>query len=86
VRSNAGEVNERRTKEPVGSPEATVRRHAVVEGDTLTGVAQRYYGDASLWPLIWEHNEGLANPDLIYPGTVLEIPDPRTAVRESDQG
>ncbi|MDR2734006.1 MAG: DUF4398 domain-containing protein [Spirochaetota bacterium] len=33
------------------------------------------YGDASLWPKIWEANKGLIpNPDLIEPGQVFEIP------------
>jgi len=69
------------------TPDPVTREHVVVAGDTLASIAERYYGDASLWPIIWAHNRGradqvgheLADPELIYPGSVLEIPDPETA-------
>ena len=44
-------------------------------GDTMWGLAQRYYGDGSLWPLIWLANAGSnPNPNLIYSGQYLNIP------------
>jgi len=40
------------------------------------------YGDASLWPKIWEANKAqIPNPDLIEPGQVFEIPPPPQADR-----
>ena len=51
-------------------PEIT--RHTVVAGDTLSALAARFYGDASLYPLIAKAN-GVANPNAIHPGQVLVI-------------
>ncbi len=49
--------------------------HTVIRGETLWGLAQRYYQDAFLWPRIWEANRaGVADPHWIYPAQVLVIP------------
>jgi nucleoid-associated protein YgaU len=51
------------------------RVHVVVSGDSLSKIAEREYGDANLWPRIFEANRDLVkNPDLIYPGQKLTIP------------
>ena len=45
------------------------------EGETLSGIAQAFYGDPSLFPRIFEANRNLLeDPDLIFPGQVLRIP------------
>jgi nucleoid-associated protein YgaU len=50
--------------------------HTVVPGDTLSGIAVKYYEDASRWPEIYEANKDLIkNPNLIYPGQTFVIPD-----------
>jgi nucleoid-associated protein YgaU len=50
-------------------------QHTVVAGDNLTAIAQQWYGDGSLWPRIHEANrDQISNPDLIFPGQVLRIP------------
>jgi phage tail protein X len=52
--------------------------HQVVWGDTLSRIAVRYYGEANgyYYPLIILGNPGVTvNPDLIFPGTQLKIPD-----------
>jgi nucleoid-associated protein YgaU len=50
-------------------------QHTVVAGDTLSGIAQQWYGDASLWPRLFEANRHqLTDPDLILVGQVLRIP------------
>jgi nucleoid-associated protein YgaU len=47
----------------------------VQAGDTLAAIAQRFYGDASLFPRIFEANrDQLFDPDLIFPGQTLRIP------------
>lgn len=47
----------------------------VVAGDTLSGIAQQFYGDPSLWPRIFEANrDQIFDPDLIYPGQTLRVP------------
>jgi nucleoid-associated protein YgaU len=48
-------------------------RVVVQSGDTLSGIASRYLGNASLYPQIAQIN-GIANPSRIYPGQVLVLP------------
>jgi nucleoid-associated protein YgaU len=55
------------------APEATF--YTVESGDTLGAIAKRHYGDASRYPEIFEANKPmLKDPNLIYPGQVLRIP------------
>jgi nucleoid-associated protein YgaU len=58
------------TEETIGEQTYTVQK-----GDTLSHVAQQFYGKASGWNRIFEANrDQLDNPDLIQPGQVLKIP------------
>ena len=51
------------------------RSYTVKAGDTLSHIAQRYYGKASDWRRIYDANRGtIENPDLIHPGQQLSIP------------
>lgn len=47
--------------------------YTVVEGDWLSKIAGRAYGDIMAYPRIAQANN-IANPNLIYPGQVLTIP------------
>jgi len=50
-------------------------QYTVVPGDTLSALAQHQYGDPAQWPRIFAANRhALSNPDLIFPGQVLRIP------------
>ncbi|WP_067652195.1 LysM peptidoglycan-binding domain-containing protein [Nocardia harenae] len=49
--------------------------HTTVAGDTLSAIAQRFYGDAGLFGFIAAAN-GIADPDEIGIGQVLRLPDP----------
>jgi len=52
------------------------RFHTVAAGETLSAIAEQYYGDASSATRIFEANQDrLSNPDLIYPGQQLAIPE-----------
>jgi len=52
-----------------------VEYYTIVSGDTLSGIAQRYYGKASLYPQIFEANrEVIKDPDKIYVGQKIRIP------------
>ena len=54
---------------------AEPRFHTVVRGDTLSAIAQKTLGSAGKYPVIFEANKPmLKDPDLIYPGQVLRIP------------
>lgn len=58
----------------VQEPEAQF--HTVVRGDTLSKIAKTYYGNAMKYPVIFEANKPmLTDPDKIYPGQVLRIPN-----------
>ncbi len=67
------QVDDRMT---VAIPEPEARFHTVVRGDSLSKIAKQYYGDAMKYPIIFEANKPmLKDPDLIYPGQVLRIPN-----------
>jgi len=74
------------------------KKHTVVSGNTLSGLAKQYYNDGKKWKTIYDANKGktlettsvknaegkvvqrriptrLVNPNLIYPGQILMIPD-----------
>jgi nucleoid-associated protein YgaU len=52
------------------------RCHTVREGETLTGLAQHYYGDGDKSATLYQVNRSrLDSPDELPPGTVLLIPD-----------
>ena len=61
----------------VTAPEPTekVEYYVIKSGDTLSGIAAKYYGKGSLYPRIFEANrEVIKDPDLIYPGQKIRIP------------
>lgn len=69
--------------ERVAETEPPVPAYVVVEGDTLSGIADRLLGNADDWPMVFEANDGdempdgrtLDNPNLILPGWELDIPE-----------
>lgn len=63
-------------KNPPAAPApAPQRTHRVVSGDTLWGIAQRYYGNGTLWPRIFDANRNqIRDPHWIYPNQVFVIP------------
>jgi LysM repeat protein len=62
---------------PVPTEDSNV--YVVKSGDTLSSIADRFYGDPELWRAIARANE-VADPDTLAVGTRLEIPPdpPRT--------
>lgn len=63
---NAGRAQPQETK--------TVATYTVVRGDTMWGIARRYYGDGTLAWKLASYN-GIPNANLIYPGQKVTIPD-----------
>ena len=51
------------------------RRYTVQRGDTLSSIAQRFYGSSGDWNRLYAANRSvLRNPDMIFPGQVLAVP------------
>jgi len=49
--------------------------HVVQNGETLSSIAERYYGTAARWTRVYDANrDRLANPDRVPVGTRLRIP------------
>ena len=53
------------------TPAPTDQVHVVVKGDTLWDIAAKYYGNAYLWPQVWEKNKYVLDAHWIYPGDPL---------------
>lgn len=61
--------------EPAPEEQPQANFHTVQPGDTLSGIARKYYGNAGQYMRIFEANRPmLEDPDKIYPGQVLRIP------------
>ncbi len=59
---------------PAAKPAA--RTYTVVSGDSLSKIAKREYGDGNQWKKIFEANRDiLKDPDKIFPGQTLQIPE-----------
>lgn len=51
------------------------RYYVIQSGDTLSKIAQQFYGSATKYPRIFEANrEVIKDPDLIFPGQKIRIP------------
>jgi nucleoid-associated protein YgaU len=60
----------------VSTPEPEARFYTVKKGDYLSKISKEVYGNATKYNVIFEANKPmLKNPDLIYPGQVLRIPN-----------
>ena len=60
----------------VANPQPEAVFYEVKSGDTLSKIAKHYYGEANKYPKIFEANKPmLKDPDEIYPGQRLRIPD-----------
>ena len=52
---------------------AGAKTHEIKAGQTLWALAQQYYGNAYLWPQLWESNTWITDAHWIYPGDILLV-------------
>jgi LysM repeat protein len=72
VRADAQQV---RTDAAVSHDRQASRSYTVQRGDTLSSIAQRFYGNAAEWRRLYQANmPAIRNPDLIRPGQMLNLP------------
>lgn len=58
-----------------------VEYYIIQSGDTLSKIAQHYYGDAAAYNRIFEANrEVIEDPNKIFPGQKIRIPNPTKTV------
>ena len=56
-------------------PEEKSEIYEIVSGDTLGGIAKKYYGKAGAYMKIFEANRDIiSDPNKIYPGQKIRIP------------
>lgn len=74
----AAEAAEKKAAEQAPAASPFIATHTVVSGDTLSGIAQKYYGSAARdkWMAIYEANKEIigSNPGMIRVGQVFQIP------------
>ncbi|HVT02397.1 MAG TPA: LysM peptidoglycan-binding domain-containing protein [Thermoanaerobaculia bacterium] len=58
--------------DPAAFPAGT-SAYTIVKGDTLWALGQKFYGNAYLWPQLWEANTYITDAHWIYPGDPLQV-------------
>lgn len=57
------------------------KNYIIKKGDTLSAICLKYYGKASLYTKLAKYN-GIKNPNLIYAGKTLKLPDKKYLLGE----
>jgi len=64
--------------------QAQEEEYKVVAGDSLSKLAEKYYGDRALWPVLARENN-IANPNIIHVDSTLKIPAKESAAQIKEQ-
>ena len=74
-----------RTDALVKRAQPAARSYTVRSGDTLSSIAERFYGNSADWPSLYRANQSAVHdPGHIYPGEILKVPyDPAVSVAAS---
>jgi LysM repeat protein len=69
-------VRQIRTDDLISHDQSSSLRYTVQPGDTLSSIARKFYGNSADWQWIYDANKSaIRNPDVIYAGQVLILPD-----------
>ena len=66
--------------------DANAVNHVVRPGETLSSIAEKYYGNRYDWVRLKEYNPQIENPDKVPIGEIVFVPDPHTRVVSSGPG
>lgn len=64
----------------------TSKTYKIVRGDTLWALGAKFYGNAYLWPQLWESNTWITDAHWIYPGDTLLVEGETGATTASGTG
>lgn len=68
-------MTEKDPPQPAADDNPYAQYHVVQKGESLSKIAEQYYGDMMLYPQIFEANRDiLTDPNKIKPGQRLRIP------------
>lgn len=72
---NNGQQRPKIAKRTASSPfkSGAPTRYVVKKGDTLWGISNKFLKNPAYWPEVWDKNQKVKNPHLIFPGDVLFI-------------
>jgi LysM repeat protein len=80
VKGDSGKTTTLHLDAVVRQADQAARKYTVRAGDTLFGIAKRFYGHGRYWHSLYQANRSkISHPDLIFAGQVLTIPsNPQT--------
>lgn len=70
-KENSIRLSNERWNQIVGGRQADTYRIQV--GDTLWDISVTFFGNGHFWPKLWQLNDTITNPHLIYPGRILQF-------------
>jgi len=65
---------------------AGAKTYTIKAGDTLWALGNQFYGNAYLWPQLWEANTWITDAHWIYPGDVLLVEGEATSSASVETG
>lgn len=54
-----------------------MQTYRVLPGDSLSKIAAGMYGDPQLWKMIAQLNPDIKDPNKIFPGQIINVPEPK---------